>query len=773
MKDKSLGPYTLLKRIAVGGTAEIYLARKSGQLGGFEKYYALKVMLPQRRNDEDAEKVFVDEARLTSQLQHDNIVGVLDLDQDDGRVYMVMEYVRGQDLSMVLDALRRHNGLLAIEVAAFLAREACAGLQYAHTRKASDGQPLGLVHRDISPQNILVGVEGDVKIIDFGVAKMRGRGRIETKTGIIKGKLRYMAPEYAIGNQQDARGDIFAVGLCLFELMTGRPAYDDADSEAIDLVERIKTADIPTPSSLREDVPPELDAICRKALAAHPDDRYQTALAMQKELSVYLANAAPDFTKAHLSTYVSRLFERLEILPEVTSEVNADGIDARELRASREKRESEAPTEAFVHRNRDSAEPGPIPKNGELQPEPSREQQGTELEPTDVSIRVKDIRRDEDPWNTPTGELQLENGAPELADGPSKQREATDKELLEKAELVTQSGFQRLLKRKPDEDSTARIEFGEDRVKTMDLKIPSPGGLRKKSESMDTPRDAAPSKAHAESEPPAEIEISMADRIPTEEGKVLTSANDATIPVSPGSSASLPGELGESRKPPMPADSEAEAPTEGLGRPENTVLPGAPEPLLKGPRPPQPREGQASTSQSTPERSTFFAHHEAPTGSNKIPSESERPPASQHMTDHSASFRDRASPSAADVSASFQARPGHTPADASAGFSARPDASSSMLASPDVSSSFQARPETSGSFDAQSDMSGAFTPAPEKKEGGTGSRTGFRGLKEIRERYDAWVATEQGRKKSNLVVVTVLGFIFIGLLIWTLFMLPD
>ncbi len=324
---ESLGPYTLVQQLAVGGHAEIYLAKKGGMVG-FEKFYAIKAMLPQQVGDAEAEQVMMDEARLTAQLQHDNVVTVHDLGKDGDRVFMVMEYVRGQDLSTMLGALRKVNGLMAIEVAAYVGAEIAAGLHYVHTRNGKDGEPLNLVHRDISPQNILLGIDGDVKIIDFGVAKLRGAGRIETKTGVIKGKLKYMAPEYAIGNQQDVRSDIFSTALCLYEMIGGRPAYDDAESEPSELIERIKTADIEPLVAKRADVPDALAAIIMKALSPHPDDRYQTAFEFQEALSTYLATAAPGFTKGHFATYTARLLEKLGIQPSVPSEVDGDSAAA-------------------------------------------------------------------------------------------------------------------------------------------------------------------------------------------------------------------------------------------------------------------------------------------------------------------------------------------------------------------------------------------------------------------------------------------------------------
>lgn len=321
---KTLGPYTLLRRIAVGGMAELYLAKKTGGLGGFEKFYALKAILPHHIGDEDQEKLMIDEARLTSQLRHDNIITVLDLDRDQNRMFMVMEYVRGHDLSVLVDKLRHARGMLALEIAAYVTREICAGLHYLHSQVGADGQPLNLIHRDVSPQNVLIGVDGDVKLIDFGVAKARGKDRVETKTGIIKGKLKYMAPEYATGNLQDARSDIFAAGLILYELITGSPAYDETQVSPAEFLERIKYARVPHPSELRSDIPEDLQKIVAKSLALHPDKRYPSALEMQHDLSIYLSRAAPHFSKSHCSVYFQSVFQRLGIEPELPSNISAD-----------------------------------------------------------------------------------------------------------------------------------------------------------------------------------------------------------------------------------------------------------------------------------------------------------------------------------------------------------------------------------------------------------------------------------------------------------------
>lgn len=520
---ETLGPYQLIKRIAVGGTAEIFLARRSGQLGGFEKYYALKVILPHHQDDEDWRKMLFDEARLCAQLQHDNIVGVLDLAEEDGRLYMVMEYVRGQDLSMIVDALKACNGLMAIEVAAYLTREVCAGLHYAHTRKDNNGQPLGLVHRDISPQNILTGIDGDVKIIDFGVAKLRGRGRLETQTGIIKGKLRYMAPEYAVGNQQDARSDIFALGLCFYELIAGQPAYDDETLERETLVEKIRTADIDPPSSVRQDIPPELEEIVIRSLAAHPAERYQSALQMQRALSLYLAKAAPDFTKAHLSTYFERLFEKLDILPEVASNIDPEGVDAETVR-----------TGEFGEVDRDVLEDGsktervevPRDESGDEHSEPATDM----LEATELEIDVQETR--------------------------------TSSPADDTASLLTPTGFSRSLRKSDDETPRARIETNWS--PTIDRSVPEP---------------SAPATPSAKP-----ITVTLADRIPTGESAPLDEPYepDPTEKVPIPEPARQRSELHTDATEPVShnhAMPPSDVPTEAMARPHDAVLPGAPAPI--------------------------------------------------------------------------------------------------------------------------------------------------------------------------------------------------
>lgn len=303
---RTLGPYELQKRIAVGGLAEIWLARKGGLLG-FEQLYALKFLLPQHAQSAEQRSWMVDEARLTARLDHPNIIKVHDLAEADGTLYVAMEYVQGLDLSKLVARANEHGEHIPLEVAAFVAGEVCAALDYAHTRTDASGASLQIVHRDISPQNLLLGVGGEVKLIDFGVAMTASGGRMDTKTGIIKGKLQYMAPEYAVGARQDARSDLFSLGLCLYEMITGRSAYDSHNPAQ--LIAAVKNASFDAPRRQRPDLPPDLEQIVLTALRKDSDARFGSALEMQRALSSFVARHAPNFTKVELAAYIARMLE--------------------------------------------------------------------------------------------------------------------------------------------------------------------------------------------------------------------------------------------------------------------------------------------------------------------------------------------------------------------------------------------------------------------------------------------------------------------------------
>jgi serine/threonine protein kinase len=285
----TFGPYLLYRRLAVGGMAEIFLAKAAS---GDGRWLALKVMLPHNAGNAEHESMFSDEARLLLSIKHPNIVSAFDFVRVDDRIAVALEFVPGNDLSILLRKMRETQTEVPIALALEIGMGVAAGLHHAHTLIADDGEPLYLVHRDVSPENILLGVDGSIKVADFGVAKARGMKQVETKTGIIKGKLRYMAPEYATGNMQDVRSDIFSLALCLFELLTGAPAYDD-NTLGPELVESIKYARIPKLRTLRPECPPLLERLLLKALAVSPMDRFTTAESMRRAFDKVLQQVPP------------------------------------------------------------------------------------------------------------------------------------------------------------------------------------------------------------------------------------------------------------------------------------------------------------------------------------------------------------------------------------------------------------------------------------------------------------------------------------------------
>lgn len=265
-----------MERIAVGGMAEIFLARRCGP-GGFAKLMALKRVLPELARQSEFREMFADEARLCASLSHPGLVQVFDYGEVDDTPYLAMEWVDGGDLTVLLDA----GGPLPTEAATFIMAEVVRALAYVHDALDDEGKSLKIVHRDLSPGNILISRAGDVKLGDFGVAKARGR-LARTEAGQLKGTLAYLSPEQVSGGQVDERTDVYAVGLLLFELLTGE-RYVQGDSE----VELLKAASHPKQRSASEccaDVPDELDKVLGKALALDPERRFPNAAALELSL---------------------------------------------------------------------------------------------------------------------------------------------------------------------------------------------------------------------------------------------------------------------------------------------------------------------------------------------------------------------------------------------------------------------------------------------------------------------------------------------------------
>src|SRR5688572_8754893 len=299
---KRLGKYELLALLALGGTAEIYLARIAGA-AGFEKYVVVKCLHDHLADDQQFVRMFLDEARLAAHLDHSNIVQTMELGEHEDRYYMVMEFLAGMSLAMVVRraAERLPGGLVPVPLALNIVAQACAGLHYAHER-AVNGKLMNIVHRDISPQNLVISFEGVVKVVDFGIAKAELR-ETKTKSGTIKGKFAYMSPEQCIAANVDRRTDVFALGVISHELLTGqrlfkRPSPYETYQAVIDCA-------VQPPSKINHQLDPALDALVMRAVAKDKEARYPSAEAYGDALLGYLHHRA----KASGPAEVSRFFD--------------------------------------------------------------------------------------------------------------------------------------------------------------------------------------------------------------------------------------------------------------------------------------------------------------------------------------------------------------------------------------------------------------------------------------------------------------------------------
>ena len=301
--EKQFGPYRLVQQLAVGGMAEIHLAKTHG-IAGFEKYVALKMIHPNYSQDQQFIQMLIDEAKITVQLQHVNIAQTFDLGRVGETYYITMEYVDGADLYKLLRKSAELDREIPIPVGCYIAKEVTSGLDYAHRKRDHAGRALSIVHRDVSPQNVLISYAGEVKLVDFGIAKATSRAR-QTAVGVIKGKYYYMSPEQAWGENLDHRTDIFSSGILLYETLTGQMLYLEEDLHK--LLEMVRRADIPPPSTIRKDIPAGLDRIVMKALAKRPDDRYQNAGDMANDLERFLHGHAPVFTAARVAGWLAEV----------------------------------------------------------------------------------------------------------------------------------------------------------------------------------------------------------------------------------------------------------------------------------------------------------------------------------------------------------------------------------------------------------------------------------------------------------------------------------
>jgi serine/threonine-protein kinase len=304
------GKYRLIAELGHGGMAEVFLAIASGP-AGFNKLVVLKQIREQLAEDPEFLAMFLDEARLAARLNHPNVVQTNEVGEDGRRYFIAMEYLEGQPLNRVVQRLAK-DGRLTLAMHVRILIDALAGLHYAHELTDFDGTSLQVVHRDATPHNIFVTYAGQVKVVDFGIAKALGSSA-ETRTGVLKGKISYMAPEQALGEKVDRRADVFAVGIMLWEALAGRRPFKGHNDVVI--LQKLVAGEIPSPGTVREDIPELLEAICMKALAHDREERFATAEDMQRALEAALEKLGERPQLRAVGDLVTKAFadERLRI----------------------------------------------------------------------------------------------------------------------------------------------------------------------------------------------------------------------------------------------------------------------------------------------------------------------------------------------------------------------------------------------------------------------------------------------------------------------------
>ncbi|HEX4513650.1 MAG TPA: serine/threonine-protein kinase, partial [Polyangiaceae bacterium] len=290
-----LGRYALHAELAAGGMAAVYLARQTGAVG-FGKTVAIKRLHPHLAKDSYFATMFLDEARLVARIQHPNVVPILDVVSTDTELFLVLEYVRGETLSGLLRAARKKNQKIPVPIAAAIVVGLLQGLHAAHEARDELGKPLNIVHRDVSPQNLMVGADGVSRVLDFGVAKAASRLQT-TREGQLKGKIPYMAPEQLNG-EVSARTDVYAAAIVMWEALTSARLFR-GESEA-QVLHLVMTMDAPAPSTLSPEVAPALDAVVLKGLSRDPANRFATA----REMAVAIEAAVPVATPMKVAEWV-------------------------------------------------------------------------------------------------------------------------------------------------------------------------------------------------------------------------------------------------------------------------------------------------------------------------------------------------------------------------------------------------------------------------------------------------------------------------------------
>jgi serine/threonine protein kinase len=320
---KEVGRYTVVRPLASGGMAELFIAKQEA-MGGFEKAVVLKLLQPRYAENPRVVTMFLDEARLAAKLNHPAIVHLYDVAEDGGLKYIAMEYIHGETVADIVKRGLEVNNYLPLEHAVHIIRQTAAGLAYAHERREPDGHVLRIVHRDVSPTNILVSFEGQTKIVDFGIA--RAQDELREESGTRPGKASYMSPEQVRGEPADYRSDIFSLGIMLYELTLCQRLYRGAPEV---IMRKIVQEKVTPPTAINRDYPPTLELIVMKALEKRPDDRYQSAEEMSHDLEEFLEESGLRSGNRRMAHYMHEVFGTGAPASESGGTMSRSGAEAR------------------------------------------------------------------------------------------------------------------------------------------------------------------------------------------------------------------------------------------------------------------------------------------------------------------------------------------------------------------------------------------------------------------------------------------------------------
>lgn len=411
-KFERFGKYLILDHLVDGGMAKICRARFLGEQAN--KMVAVKMVQPQFSNDETFARMFQDELNITFGMLHPNIMQVYDYGKTNGQLYTAMEYIHGANLKQFLDRLKEKKVVFPVEISCYIISQVCLGLHYAHTfTDKLTGKPFNIVHRDISPHNVMLTYDGAVKVIDFGIAKANTNSEA-TQAGTIKGKLSYLAPEYLDGLELDARYDEFAVGITLWELLCSRKLFQANNDLAV--LKQIQNCKITPPSEINPLVPKELDAIVMKALSKDRANRYENCDQLNRALIRFLYSTYPDFNASDLKTFAHELFKN-EINQDQVKFVEYGSIDIGPFIDDMKQEESRTGKIA----KKDVVPPPLPPRTAKDTKDPEKEKQkemDLKIEPAPLEIKLEVPT--EDPMDSKTMTKKLNKAALQSAKAASK-----------------------------------------------------------------------------------------------------------------------------------------------------------------------------------------------------------------------------------------------------------------------------------------------------------------------------------------------------------------